>query len=81
MGHGRYPERRWVLSKSYYTEEEFRAEFGISKTKSWRLRKSGTGPRYFKLGGTIYYPAVEIERWVGERMKANNPATGLRVAK
>lgn len=69
------------MSKSYYTEDEFRAEFGISKTKSWRLRKSGTGPRHFKLGGTIYYPAAEIERWVGERIKADNPATGLRVAK
>ncbi len=69
------------MSKSYYTEAEFRAEFGISKTKSWRLRKSGTGPPYFKLGGTIYYRAAEIERWVEERMQAKDRPSAFRVVK
>ncbi len=68
------------MSKTYYTEEEFRAEFGISKTKSWRLRKSGMGPPYFKLGGTIYYRAAEIERWIDERLQAKERTSAPRVA-
>ncbi len=72
------------MSKSYYTEEEFRAEFGISRTKSWRLRKAGTGPRWFRVGGTICYPLTEVERWVTERLNGSGDGKGrpgLRLAK
>lgn len=36
----------------------------LSPTKLERLRRSGSGPRFRKCGGRVYYTAEDIERYL-----------------
>jgi hypothetical protein len=60
------------------------ALFGIPEAtwRGWRhedrKRASGerwTGPRFFKLGGTVFYDPADIQEWV-EEQKANTGSRG-----
>lgn len=47
-------------------ENEFCQQHALSRTTAWRLRRSGGGPKWYRLGGRIYYDVADIERWLDE---------------
>lgn len=38
-----------------------RIDRSVGTLKNWRIL--GTGPRFIKRGGLIYYPVNEVEKW------------------
>jgi len=46
------------------TEAELAAMLGITDHTLQYWRTNGGGPRYVKLGKTVYYRTVDIKRWI-----------------
>lgn len=46
---------------------------GISEGTLARMRVSGDGPQYLKLGGSIFYDTRDLDRWI-ESNKFNSTA-------
>lgn len=44
---------------------------GLSASTLNKLRLTGGGPRFAKLGSRVIYPAAELDAWVGARLREN----------
>lgn len=53
------------------TQREAAALLQLSARTLERLRVSGTGPRYLRLGRTIRYHPTHIEAWIASRTVAS----------
>lgn len=48
----------------------------LSERTLERLRVSGTGPRYVKLGRRVAYRQADIEAWIAERVVSSTSEAG-----
>lgn len=56
--------------------EEAARRVGLEASTLANYRWSGRGPRYLKLGRTIRYRLVDIERWLDEQTRSSTSDTG-----
>jgi predicted DNA-binding transcriptional regulator AlpA len=55
------------MGQEFLTARELEA-LGLHRAQTWRrLRWSGGGPRFVKLGRTVVYRRVEVEAWLAAR--------------
>lgn len=58
-------ESKYGLDKRFYTPEELSECIGISVSALNKLRMTGEGPKYIKVGfRSCRYPAIEVEKWL-----------------
>ena len=51
--------------------KEVVAEYGMSLPYWNRLRVTGEGPPYIKLGASVRYRRADIERWLAEQQRVS----------
>jgi transposase len=58
-----------------YTPDEVSKRLGVSKEtlREWRGRSKGKGPRCFKVGRKIHYPAEWLAEFLQEKSTEGDP--------
>ncbi len=56
-------KKRSNLTKVAYTPMEISEMYGISVGSLANLRHRKQGPRFFKVGGSVYYKIEDFEGW------------------
>ncbi|AHB48168.1 transcriptional regulator [Hyphomicrobium nitrativorans NL23] len=57
------------MSKTtYLSPREAASHLGLSASTLAKHRITGTGPRFFKLGGLVKYRADDLNEWARERL-------------
>ena len=56
------------LLAGFLAEAEFCQQLDISVRTARKWRQTGEGPPYANVGGAIYYPAAEFQRWQQKRV-------------
>lgn len=46
-------------------------QLGLSTRTLERLRLTGSGPRYAKLGARVLYRQVDVDAWVAEHLRSS----------
>jgi hypothetical protein len=54
----------------------FEQIYGIREGYQAKMRCSGDGPEYIKLGSKVYYEEVSIERWLATKRRTSTSDTG-----
>lgn len=57
------------------TPREASERLGFSASRLAKLRMSGEGPAFFKLGHKVMYAIGDIDAWLAERRTTKTPAT------
>jgi excisionase family DNA binding protein len=58
-----------MISQSVHTAGAAASYLGISTSTLAKLRLSGTGPAYCKLGRRVVYRAADLEAWLESRRR------------
>jgi len=53
---------------------------GLSKAFLNRLRSTGGGPAFFKLGARVVYSTVDLDEWLAARRRTSTSDTGSKTA-
>jgi predicted DNA-binding transcriptional regulator AlpA len=65
----------------YLRTPEAAAYVGLTASSLQKLRLTGDGPRYAKLGRKIVvYPVLELDAWIAKRMRTSTSDTGAEAA-
>ena len=56
-------------ARRYLDTRQAAAYLGIGASTLNRMRVSGEGPRYSKLGRRVVYDAADLDKWVEERKR------------
>jgi predicted DNA-binding transcriptional regulator AlpA len=48
----------------YLTESQLGARLGKGRTQLWRWRKRGIGPKFTRIGQTVYYREIGVDEWL-----------------
>jgi hypothetical protein len=63
--------------KRLLTEQDFEAQYGIPRRTIQKMRFFGGGPRYRKVGSSVYYALDDIELWL-ESLPSGGGKDGLK---
>jgi excisionase family DNA binding protein len=57
------------LLAGYLTVSEFCNQLEITERTARKWRQSGEGPPYAMVGGTVYYPAAQFQKWLEKSIR------------
>jgi hypothetical protein len=60
----------------YLTQDDLAARWLLSARTIERWRQTGTGPKYLKLGGRIFYRPDDVETWEESRLRDGTRQAG-----
>ena len=64
----------------YITSKSAADYLGISESKLAKLRLTGGGPRYTKMGRTVRYSKAELDIWADENSRSSTSDLGRGAA-
>ncbi len=63
-----------VTPAPLWTEQQLADYLGISVRTPQQWRQRGDGPQYLKVGASVRYRPVDVDRWLAERTRAHTAA-------
>lgn len=68
-----------MTEKSGLRPSQVEADYGIPTSSLAKLRMTGEGPPFAKVGRRVIYLRADIERWLAIRRRISTSATGAQV--
>jgi hypothetical protein len=65
-----------MAGKKLFRPKEVKEIYDISEGYQAKLRCSGDGPEYIKLGSKVYYEEAAIERWLSTKRRTSTSDPG-----
>jgi hypothetical protein len=65
-----------MAGKKLFRPKEVEEIYDISEGYQAKLRCSGDGPEYIKLGSKVYYEEAAIERWLSTKRRTSTSDPG-----
>ena len=62
-----------MMNKKFYTTKEIASTYGLTDARLRKLRQLQKGPKYNKLGRTVYYTQDDVEQWLEKAMVTVEP--------